>query len=332
VAAAVLAERLAAALPPARPPLRDDAWLTFFPRPDPLFLPPPVSLLTVPECQPEAFLRARRRVAVQSGAMRIPHTFLAISVALAPTAARSAACAPDSTIAERVLGGGLCLAAATYGAPRANEAPVLVVVVHGDISDGGRATYHAAFARTLARPGSIVVALIRPGYADADGRASDGATLGRSDNYTAANVAAVAGAIEALKRHYRPRRLVYVGHSGGAAIGGVLIGRRPGLIDAAVLVSCPCDIARWLRERRRPAWTRSLSPDFFIARVPVATEVIALTGRNDDNTFPALAQDYVDQLARRGVNARFVAVDGAGHGLAPMAAATAAVVEELAGR
>lgn len=256
---------------------------------------------------------------------------LAIAIVSATgTTSQAAACSPESTIAERVLGGGLCLAVSTYGAPLAGEAPVLVLVVHGDISDGGAATYHAVFARRLARPGVIAVALNRPGYADGEGHTSDGATLGRSDNYTAATIAALAGAIEALKRHYRPRRVIYVGHSGGAAIGGVLIGRRPGLVDAAVLVSCPCDLARWLHERGRPAWTRSLSPDYFIPRVPLATKVIALTGRNDDNTFPALAQDYAERLARRGVDARFTTVDGAGHGFSGMAAATAKVVAELA--
>jgi predicted esterase len=261
-------------------------------------------------------------------------TLLAAAIALgASTAQRAeAACPPESGIAERVLGGGLCLVAATFGAASAGEAPVLIVVVHGDISDGGAATYHAAFARTLARPGIVAVALIRPGYADADGRMSDGATLGRSDNYTAANVAAIAGAIEALKRHYRPRKLIYVGHSGGAAIGGVLIGRRRGLIDAAVLVSCPCDIARWLRQRGRPPWTRSLSPDLFVVRVPADTEVVALTGTSDDNTFLALAQDYVDRLDARGIKARFVAVEGAGHGFSGVAAATAKAVADLVSR
>jgi dipeptidyl aminopeptidase/acylaminoacyl peptidase len=112
-------------------------------------------------------------------------------------------------------------------------------------------------------------------------------------------------------------------------------GRRPartdrasaGLIDAAVLVSCPCDIARWLRNHRRPPWPRRLSPDFFVARVPKTTEVVAITGTLDDNTFPALAEDYVERLARRGIPARFVAVAGAGHGFSGVAAATRQAAE-----
>ena len=246
--------------------------------------------------------------------------------------AAAASCPPESVIRDYVFGGGLCLVASTFGADTAGDSPSLVVVVHGDISDGGAATYHTAFAKTLARPGVVAVALIRPGYADAAGRVSEGSTLGRQDNYTAANVAAIAGAIDALKQHYRARRTVYVGHSGGAAIGGVLIGRRPGLVDAAALVSCPCDITRWRHERGRAPWTRSLSPDFFIPRVPTTTAVVALTGTADDNTFPTLAEDYATALARRGVPARFVAVAGAGHGFSGLAAAAKEAVQELLGR
>jgi hypothetical protein len=67
VAAAFVAEReraaagrFAAARPPMRPPLRAEAWLTALPRPEPLFLPPPVSLLTVAQARRSASLQRRR--------------------------------------------------------------------------------------------------------------------------------------------------------------------------------------------------------------------------------------------------------------------------------
>jgi len=178
----------------------------------------------------------------------------------------------------------------------------------------------------------IAVALNRPGYADGEGRASQGANYGRSDNYTAGNIAAVGGAIMALKAHYGARRVVYVGHSGGAAVGGVLIGRRPRLIDAAVLISCPCDIPRWLAERRRAPWSRCLSPSAYVHRVSAATEVIAITGSADANTTPDLARDYVAKLANRGVPARFVSVAGAGHGFAGLRETSEMVVNEMIGK
>jgi pimeloyl-ACP methyl ester carboxylesterase len=249
-------------------------------------------------------------------------------------AAARADCPPDAPITDWVLGGGLCQAVATFDMARPGVAPTLIVVVHGDISDGGAATYHVDLARTLARPDAVVVALTRPGYTDDRGRVSQGRTYGRQDNYTRDNIAAVGGAIAGLKSHYRPRRVIYVGHSGGAAIGGMLIGksrsRSRGLIDAAVLVSCPCDIARWRRERRQPAWRNSESPMRYAARVPRTTRVVVIAGGDDTNTFPAQAEGYVDVLTRRGVDARFVPVAGAGHGLSGLGAATAQAVDELA--
>ncbi len=251
-----------------------------------------------------------------------------IAVLLLCAGAARADCPPGAPIADWVFGGGLCQAVTTFGTESAGASPVLIVVVHGDISDGGAATYHAAFAPTLARPGTIVVALTRPGYTDARGRVSEGSTLGRQDNYTRANIAAVGGAIAALRARYQPRRVIYLGHSGGAAIGGVLIARAR-LIDAAVLVSCPCDIARWLRERNRPEWRNSLSPASVAARVPRNVRVRVIAGSADANTFPAQAEAYARTLARRGIDARFVAVEGAGHGLSGLGAAAAQAVEEL---
>ena len=85
--------------------------------------------------------------------------------ALLPAAA-VAACPPGTPIAEYVPGGGLCLAAATYGASTAGASPALVVVLHGDVSSGGPADYHFWTARNLAGPGVVSVALLRPGYSD----------------------------------------------------------------------------------------------------------------------------------------------------------------------
>lgn len=262
-----------------------------------------------------------------AGIVRRLRVFLFILLMLGCGTAH-ADCPPNASIAEWVFGGKLCQAVATFGAEAAGASPVLIVVVHGDISDGGAATYHTALAKTLLRPGAIVVALTRPGYTDEHGRVSEGHTLGRQDNYTRENIAAVGGAIAALRARYQPRRVVYVGHSGGAAIGGVLIAR-PRLIDAAVLVSCPCDIPRWLRERRQPAWRNSLSPSSVVTRVPRELRIRVIAGGMDENTFPAQAEDYTRALMRRGVDARFLSVEGVGHGLSGLGAATVQAVDEL---
>jgi len=94
-------------------------------------------------------------------------------------------------------------------------------------------------------------------------------------------------------------------------------------------MSCPCDIARWLHERKKPRWPASLSPLNYAGRVPRETRVIVIAGSTDTNTFPAQAEDYARALRRRGVDARFVPVDGAGHALSGLRDATMQAVEAL---
>ena len=56
----------AAARPPFLPPFLDELRLDFFPRPDPLFLPPPVSLFTVAQARRSASPRETPRFSYPS--------------------------------------------------------------------------------------------------------------------------------------------------------------------------------------------------------------------------------------------------------------------------
>lgn len=217
--------------------------------------------------------------------------------------------APDN--ATRVSGAGECLVIRTFGSPPGRGQPVLAVVIHGDVSAGGPATYHFRLAEQIAAAGTVAVGLVRPGYDDGAGAQSSGSNYNRIDSYTPQNVDAVAEAVRALRAHHRARRVVLIGHSGGAAISGVILGKHPGVADAAVLVACPCHVPNWRSGRR--AWTRSESPHAYAAAVPASALVVALTGAQDDNTFPTLASNYAASLAARGVRARYVEVTGANH-------------------
>ena len=54
------------ALPPLRPPFLDELRLDFFPLPEPLFLPPPVSLFTVAQARRSASFRDTPRFSYPS--------------------------------------------------------------------------------------------------------------------------------------------------------------------------------------------------------------------------------------------------------------------------
>lgn len=219
------------------------------------------------------------------------------------------------------------------GAMFGDHGQTLVVFLHGDVSGGGAASYHYPYAEKLAQPGVVVFAMLRPGYADSAGRKSPGSNNGRRDHYTRENDDLVAATIGNLKKATGARRVIAIGHSGGAAQIASIIGRYPGLINTAILASCPCDVPKWRRLNNVPAWPRSESPMDFAAKVPKSTTVIALVGQNDTNAWPELSQAYLAVLQSHGVSASFVKVPGASHDFRTnLAAATLATAAQQIGR
>ncbi|WP_299354023.1 alpha/beta hydrolase [uncultured Shimia sp.] len=194
----------------------------------------------------------------------------------------------------------------------------LVVVQHGDVSSGGAANYHYDFARSVARANKnvTVFALLRPGYSDGKGLKSKGSNSGRRDHYTKTNNKLVAQTIQAMAKQVGTSKIIGVGHSGGAAQLGGVLGLAPGLLDSAILVSCPCDIATWRSKRGKSAWPKSASqsPHKQISKIAKGTRITLVVGTNDSNTFPDLSKDYVAAAKARGLSAQYVPVNGAGHG------------------
>lgn len=232
----------------------------------------------------------------------------------APARAQSDCATPDN--ANRVFGRDLCFVIKSHEGKLAKPNPALVVFLHGDTSSGGPSDYFYAYAERFADESTVAVAMIRPGYYDSARNQSGGSDLGRRDNYLPEYMDATAAALEALKAHHKARRLVMVGHSGDAATTANILGRHPGLIDAAILLSCPCNLVAWRNRVANPGssgWSRSISPDTVIDRIAPTSSVVAAVGESDANTFPALSRDYVEALAARGIKARLLVIPGAGH-------------------
>ena len=183
----------------------------------------------------------------------------------------------------------------------------MAVFLHGDVSRGGSSDYLLSSAQRFVEdvPGAQAVVIIRPGYFDRNNRRSEGSDCGRRDCYTETAVDAVADAIIYLKDRLAARRVLGLGHSGGSAILANILGRHPGLLEGAVLTSCPCDIKSW-----RPNWANSISPLVLVRDIPISARIIAVTGTEDDNTAPAVAERYVQALKVSGKNATFLAVAG----------------------
>jgi len=225
--------------------------------------------------------------------------------------ARAATCADD--FKTRVAANGECLVIQAYGEPAKKTA--LVVFIHGDGYRGGPSDYMYPIAQQFAAKGVVAVGLIRPGYYDSNDNSSTGYSYREGDNYQPDVIETVAAAVKVLKNHYKAEYVVLAGHSGGSAISGVIIGKYPGLVNAAVLGACPCNVPDWRFMRRgRNNWAFSLSPHDFIGKIDKKTTVVAVTGSNDDNTTPGLARGYVNDLKENGIDATFIEIPGRGHG------------------
>ncbi|MDP1991498.1 MAG: prolyl oligopeptidase family serine peptidase [Syntrophales bacterium] len=192
----------------------------------------------------------------------------------------------------------------------------MVVWLHGNVSSGGSANAHFRIAQKaatdFAAENVLAVALVRPGYPDGTGESSSGNDYGRADNWPRETIAEIGTVIERLRLKYKPGAVIIVGHSGGAAITAVLLGMKPRLADAAILVACPCDVVAWRSGRKGPPWV-SENPMQWVDSVSPATKVIALTGSRDNTTVPELGRTYVKGLKARGIDAVFQIAPDAGH-------------------
>ncbi|MGH9782083.1 MAG: alpha/beta hydrolase, partial [Candidatus Acidiferrales bacterium] len=149
------------------------------------------------------------------------------------------------------------------------SAAPLVVVLHGD-APFEKPGYQYFFALRLAdaAPGTRVVALLRPGYADPYGDKSDGDRgFALGENYTREDIDELVSAIQLLKSRWQNPSVVVVGHSGGAVLAADIAALNPGLVKHVFLVGCPCDVPAFRRHMARLQWSplwlvpvHSLSP------------------------------------------------------------------------
>ena len=230
--------------------------------------------------------------------MSRPAGVVALLVALACSSAHTPA---PATGVMWVQGGPYRLKTSVYRSADLSPHPVLVVVLHGD-APFNKPDYQDTFAAKVAAANSdvIVAAILRPGYTDPQGNTSEGErgqTTG--DNYNARNVDAIAAAIGELRQRFQTRRLVVVGHSGGAAITANILGRHPALIDAALLVSCPCDVKRWREHMFRKTGfagfrgpIATLSPIDQVGAIADRATISMIVGDKDDVAPPSLSEAY----------------------------------------
>lgn len=261
--------------------------------------------------------------------------WLACTMALASCLASGQPCSelPADRTASDQKGG--CLALMPIGTPNVS-AKTLIVMLHGDGEGqlGHRQIDRwSAIGRSLLSHDRNVFFMVRPGYRSPVGNSS-GCANPKDDDYTAENMARVAGALASLKTTYKAEKVVLVGHSGGAATSALVLGKHPAVADAALLLGCPCDVPPWRDHRnaqraRGGPWTNSLNPLQFIAGIPTGTPVLAVTGSEDDNTLAEFAKRWVAKASANGAHARYADAAGFNHSTIQQWPLIDAMVSEL---
>jgi acetyl esterase/lipase len=105
-----------------------------------------------------------------------------------------------------------------------------------------------------------------------------------------------------------------------------LLGRRPSEIDAALLVSCPCDVPSWRRHMIKAEFSKvgpfsllfllpvkSLSPIDFVQRVSPSVRVRMVVGSQDSTAPARFTQEYGRALRGHGVDTTITVGQGLGH-------------------
>jgi pimeloyl-ACP methyl ester carboxylesterase len=246
----------------------------------------------------------------------------ALTILLASLWAKGQTLGPSLSESSWVPGGAYRLKTSVFRSEQIGAEPVLVVVLHGD-APFSRPGYQNTFAAKVAATNRDVVAvgLLRPGYTDPQGNISDGERgLTTGDNWNATNTDAIANAIGELKRRYHARKVVVAGHSGGAAIAANILGRHSELIDAALLVSCPCDVEQWRQHMfqctGKPVCQGkidTLSPVEQITGMSDQANVTMMVGSQDKVTPPGLSERYQAVAAQLGKQVRLVQLEDKGH-------------------
>jgi pimeloyl-ACP methyl ester carboxylesterase len=251
---------------------------------------------------------------------------LVVASAYFPYLASAGVCA-DGGVADgktRAGANGICMVIQAAPVSSINSTAPLIVIVHGDNGGKMKGGRYVALATKLSQEfSSPAFFMLRPGY-EGDAGKSDGFARYEDDDYTKKNIEFLAAALDQLKNEAAGRKLILVGHSGGAAMSAVLIALYPQLVDAVVLAGCPCNVQPWRQWRKESAgkrdgyWPNSLSPSDFTNKTSSKSVIVAITGDGDTNTLPKFAEEYIKSLRANGVeNTAFISAPGSTHGTVP---------------
>ena len=222
----------------------------------------------------------------------------------------------------RINANGECLAIQSFFNKNKlpNKNSKLLIFIHGDgAKGGGPSDYLKHQAQSILDPDAISTVLIRPGYYDSYGNYSTGESYAFDceglpcDGYRKRTIATLAAGIKKLNDFYHPICTILIGHSGGAMMSGVILGKYPNLVNGAVLASTTNNVQEWTNRHGWKEWVHSFSPHDWVAKIPKNTFIYIVSGIKDENTYPEMARAYYELLKKFKIRAHFIAVQNGTH-------------------
>jgi len=140
----------------------------------------------------------------------------------------------------------------------------------------------------------------------------------QDDAHTPRSVRILATALERLRTLNPEKKILLIGHSGGAAGVALIAGRFPSSADAYLLVACPCDqsqrdLSPLPTAGKKDRSTHSLSAQDEVDNIRAGTRIALLIGSRDDVTQAKISEAYAASLQRQGIKTRVTYAFGATH-------------------
>ena len=226
------------------------------------------------------------------------------------TAIILSACAgtPDySEIDRRFVVEGLQIQ--VYGDIASLSKPTLYIFLHGESCN---ADYMKYMAKNTVENNVLSIVMAKPGCT-LNGNKSAG-IYHRYDPFTVDRVEGVANATRSLKKQYKARKIFLIGHSGGAAVAGIILGRYPELVDGMVAIAFPANIPDLMAYHNLVIKEyKSLSPHDFIEDIKLTSSIHIIVGSDDNLTPPVISAGYVNDARERGLEVEYLILDGMSH-------------------
>jgi hypothetical protein len=192
----------------------------------------------------------------------------------------------------------------------------LVIFIHGDQVET-KNIYFDTFASEFVHPDILLISITRPGWTNIKDHKSEGKlNISNGDNYIPKeDVDPIYRVIKKLKKKFKTLETLVVGHSGGAAITGILYGRFTKLVDSAILISCPCIVPLWRRDYYKniikktnklfcmPKF-KSHSPHQYVKKISSNLKIHIFAGNQDKNTLPIYSEEYQILLKQNNKNSK----------------------------